>query len=283
VRGGSGVLPLRGLALHAANKGRVVMTDTAIKLMHGDCLDLMADIPDGSVDAVVTDPPYCSGGQFRSETARPSSEKYRGWSHTPESTHKPSALYSAFGGDNKDGRVFLAWSKAWMAEAFRVAVDGAYIAITTDWRQLPAITDMMQFAGWTWRGIVVWDKKLGRPVKGRFRNHIEYVIWGSKGAFVGTEEVYPHSLYSEVPPNHRDRIHVTEKTVGLIRHMLTVMAPGVTVLDPFMGSGTTGVACLELGNKFIGIEQDPAHYQIAQERIRKAQEAARQLTLEGVA
>jgi site-specific DNA-methyltransferase (adenine-specific) len=58
---------------------------------------------------------------------------------------------------------------------------------------------------------------------------------------------------------------------------------GETVLDNTMGSGTTGVACVNTNRAFIGMELDPAHYQIAQERIRKAQEQARQLTLEGVA
>jgi site-specific DNA-methyltransferase (adenine-specific) len=241
------------------------------QVVTGDCLEVLKQLPDGCVDAVVTDPPYCSGGQFRSEIVQPTNKKYRGWSQNEDgSSREPTAFYSAFAGDNKDGRVFLAWSKEWMSEAFRVARDGAMIALTTDWRQLPAVTDMMQFAGWTWRGIIVWDKKIGRPVKGRFRNHIEYVVWGSRGGFSSDQEVYPGSLYSETPPNSRDRVHVTEKTPGLVSHMLSVFGSDVTVLDPFAGSGTTGVACQITGRRFIGIEIDPTYADIARRRIAEA-------------
>ena len=242
-----------------------------VQIIHGDCLEVLKTLPSGSVDAVVTDPPYCSGGQFRSEVVRPTTEKYRGWSQNEDgSSREPTAFYSAFAGDNKDGRVFLAWSKEWMAEAFRAARDGALIALTTDWRQLPAVTDMMQFAGWTWRGIVVWDKKIGRPVKGRFRNHIEYVVWGSRGGFASDQEVYPGSLYSETPPGHTDRVHITEKPTGLVQHVLSVMGKDITILDPFMGSGTTGVACVQTGRNFIGIEIDAGYCEIARKRIEEA-------------
>lgn len=243
------------------------------EIIQGDSLRVMQAMQPEGVDAIVTDPPYCSGGQFRSEIARPTTEKYGGWSQAADgSTCKPkaSAFYSAFSGDNKDGRVFLAWSREWMSEAFRVTRDGGYFAITTDWRQLPAVTDMMQFAGWTWRGLLVWDKKIGRPVRGRFRNHIEYVVWGSRGSFSGAD-VYASSLHSETPPNHRERTHTTEKTVGLMEFMMSVLPSGITVLDPFCGSGTTGVACINTGRHFIGVETEPAYAEIARRRIAEAQ------------
>jgi site-specific DNA-methyltransferase (adenine-specific) len=248
---------------------RVDIGDDAT-LYLGDCLDVLPTLEDGSVDAVVTDPPYSSGGQFRSEKVRPANEKYRGWSHGVDETRKPSAFYSAFSGDNKDTRVFMAWSKVWMDAAFTVARDGAYFGITTDWRQLPAVTDTMQYAGWTWRGLLVWNKKIGRPVAGRYRNHIEYIAWGSRGAFNGNQRVYADSLHVEAPPTHVHRVHVTEKPVGLIEYALSVVAAPSIILDPFMGSGTTGVACVKLGRKFIGIEIDRGYFDIAVKRIRQA-------------
>ena len=249
----------------------VVLDNGNIRLYCGDCLEILPTLETGSVDACVTDPPYCSGGQFRSEIAKPTNEKYRGWSQDENGKAKaPSAFYSAFSGDNKDGRTFMAWSKMWLADAFAACHDGSMIVITTDWRQLPATSDVIQFAGWTWRGIVVWDKKIGRPVSGRFRNHIEYALWGSRGGFVGVEGAYPNSLVSETPPNHKDRQHVTEKTVGLFSHMMSVLPQNSTILDPFMGSGTTGVACVKTGRKFIGIELDRGYFDIAVKRIEKA-------------
>ncbi len=237
-------------------------------LYHGDCLEILPSL--GEVDAIVTDPPYSSGGQFRSEKARPTTEKYGGWSHSPNETRKPSAFYSAFSGDNKDTRVFMAWSKTWLDAAFRIARDGAYISVTTDWRQLPAITDVIQYAGWTWRGLIVWDKRIGRPVAGRYRNHVEYLVWGSRGGFEGNKSVYTDTIYSECPPTHSNRVHVTEKPVGLIEHALSVVLLPSTVLDPFMGSGTTGVACANLGRKFIGIEIERQYFDIACKRIQAA-------------
>ena len=50
-----------------------------------------------------------------------------------------------------------------------------------DWRQLPAATDALQWAGWIWRGTAVWDKGNSRPQKGRFRQQAEYIVWGSNG------------------------------------------------------------------------------------------------------
>jgi DNA modification methylase len=65
-----------------------------------------------------------------------------------------------------------------------------------------------------------------------------------------------------------ERFHPTEKPIGLMVEIASKAPPGV-ILDPFMGSGTTGIACLKTGRKFIGIERDPEYFRIACERIRK--------------
>jgi site-specific DNA-methyltransferase (adenine-specific) len=64
------------------------------------------------------------------------------------------------------------------------------------------------------------------------------------------------------------RVHATQKPLGLMKDLvLDFTRPGEVVLDPFMGSGTTGVACLELGRRFLGIERDPTTFQIACQRL----------------
>lgn len=74
-----------------------------------------------------------------------------------------------------------------------------------------------------------------------------------------------------MPP--RDRCHPNEKPVEMVAHFLNLHSyPGDTVLDPFMGSGTTGVAALRLGRRFIGVELDPAHFETACRRISEAQD-----------
>lgn len=103
------------------------------------------------------------------------------------------------------------------------------------------------------------------------------------GAFTSnpykSSEYYPRSIltFSAIPVP----IHPTQKPVALMEYLIrTYTNEGETVLDNTMGSGTTGVACVNTERNFIGIEMDPEYFRIAQERIQKAQEAAKQLTME---
>lgn len=83
------------------------------------------------------------------------------------------------------------------------------------------------------------------------------------------DNVTARNIYSEMPP--RDRSHPNEKPVSMMRHFIQLHTkPGDVVLDPFMGSGTTGVAAVELGRSFIGVELDEDHFATAERRIREA-------------
>jgi site-specific DNA-methyltransferase (adenine-specific) len=139
--------------------------------------------------------------------------------------------------------------------------------VCTDWRQLPVTTDAIQMGGWTWRGLCVWDKGVGRPMRGRFRNHLEYIVWGSHGPMPPAEDVYPSTLLKHAPPSS-DREHVTQKPESLIAELLSI-APDGCVLDPFMGSGTTLVAAKRLGRKAIGIEVEERYCEIAAKRLQQ--------------
>lgn len=100
--------------------------------------------------------------------------------------------------------------------------------------------------------------------------------------FPSTEEIYVMGdgwcgtrTRSVLPQYVRNENHPTEKPVSLMRELLTKCPPFWTILDPFMGSGTTGVACAQLGRKFIGIELDPKYFDIACRRIEEAQRQGR--------
>jgi site-specific DNA-methyltransferase (adenine-specific) len=242
------------------------------QVVTGDCLDVLRQLPDGCVDAVVTDPPYSSGGAFRGDRMIKTSDKYRGWSQNEDgSSKKPEAEYPEFTGDNRDQRGYLYWCALWLGECRRVLKPGGVILMFTDWRQLPTTTDAIQAGGLIWRGIVVWDKGIGRPVKGRFRNHVEYVCWGSNGPMnAEANPVYPSSVFRHTPPRPDDREHMTQKPVQLLADLMEIVVPGGTVLDPFMGSGTTGVACMTTGRSFIGCEMSPEYCHIARRRIAEA-------------
>jgi DNA modification methylase len=114
----------------------------------------------------------------------------------------------------------------------------------------------------------VWDKGVGRPMKGRFRNHLEYVAWGSNGPMPEPEDgIYPSTLLRYPPPT-TDRLHLTQKPSELVTELLSIAPPGA-VLDPFMGSGTTLRAAKNLGRRAIGIEIEERYCEIAAERCRQ--------------
>jgi site-specific DNA-methyltransferase (adenine-specific) len=229
----------------------------------GDCLELLRTLPAGSVDAVVTDPPYSSGGAFRGDRMKKTSAKYQ---HA-ERRH----LYSEFSGDNRDQRSFAYWCVLWLSECLRIARPGSPICVFTDWRQLPTTTDAIQAGGWVWRGIAPWDKTGScRPQMGRFAAQCEYVVWGSKGAMAAGRDVGCLPGVFRHPVRKGDKFHIAGKPSALMAEVARICPPGGTILDPFAGSGSTGLAALGLGMKFIGFESDPVHFATASRRLRAA-------------
>lgn len=227
----------------------------------GDCLEILPTLD--KVDAVITDPPYSSGGQFRGDRAQDTRQKY------VESKSENQKLAN-FSGDTRDQRSFHFWSALWSGAALHVTKEGGVAAFFTDWRQLPISTDYLQAGGWVWRGIVPWVKSTYRPQMGRFGAQCEYLVWGTNGAMQVERGVgcLP-GFYKYPPPQERE--HVTQKPDLLMVDIVQITPPNSAVLDPFMGSGTTGVACMNLGRKFIGIEIEPAYFDIACSRIENAQ------------
>jgi len=232
----------------------------------GDCLELLKALPDGSVDACITDPPYSSGGAFRGDRTAPTASKYLGSYGSTTAGKLPEVV-----GDSRDGRSWAFWATMWLTETYRIIRPGGLCAVFTDWRQLPYLTDAFQAAGWVWRGLGVWDKKNARPMSGRFSHQAEYFVWGTRGA-VGWDFELPcgRGVMTHPTPRPKDREHQTEKPVSLILEMLGIVPDSATILDPFCGSGTTGVACVQSGRPFIGFEIDPGYCEIARRRIADA-------------
>lgn len=227
--------------------------DEAVTIYHGDSFDILHDL--SGVGAVITDPPYSSGGAFRGDRAMQTSVKYV---NSDTLQYRPE-----FAGDNRDQRSFLAWSALWLNAARNACVPGAVLASFIDWRQLPILTDAVQAGGWSWRGVAVWSKKFGRPTPGMFSNAAEYVVYGTNGP-KAPNEVYPSGVFECSTEN--DKEHIAQKPEAVMRWVLGIAVPGSVVLDPFMGSGTTLVAAKDAGCRAIGIEVDERYCEIAARR-----------------
>ena len=228
----------------------------------GDSLEILPTL--GKVDAVVTDPPYSSGGFTRGDRTADTSKKY-------QSTGL-ERYFVNFAGDNRDQRSWAYWMALWLGAALQASVSGAMLIAFTDWRQLPSLTDSIQAGGWVWRGIAVWDKVNARPMPNRFSAQAEYIVWGTNGPrdFDIKGARYHDGVFSIQPPPSSEREHSTQKPVALLDRLVSVVEPGETVLDPFMGSGTTGVSCARLGRRFIGVELTEHYFDIACRRIADA-------------
>ncbi len=225
------------------------------RLYHGDCLPVLRNLPDACLDAVITDPPYCSGGWSAAQRRRPPEAKYQ------ESDRQPS-----FAGDQRDQRGFVAWSLLWLEQCYRALKADRPLLVFIDWRNLPALSDAVQAAGFVWRSVVVWDKtEACRPQPNGFRNQTEFVIYATKG---GIPPIDPPVYLPGVIrcPAPRERVHMTEKPVEVLRQLMRICPAGV-VCDPFAGSGTTGVAAQRDGRFFLGCEWSDTYHGLACDRL----------------
>jgi DNA modification methylase len=221
-----------------------------IQLIHGDCLEVMKSIPDASVDLVLTDPPY----------------------NLTDRTSKMAAF--TFGG--RAGINFGEWDKdadlfSYIDEVTRVLNKNGSFVVFNDWRNLGAISKYSETKGLETKDLIRLKKSNPMP-RNRDRRYItdyECAIWLTKAkakwVFNRQHEKYqrPEFLHSI-----ESGLHPTQKSLGLMSDLVKIHSiEGQTILDPFMGSGTTGVACKNLKRNFIGIEKDEKYFQISKERI----------------
>lgn len=213
----------------------------------GDCREILPDI--GGVDCVLTDPPY---GDTATHAGHLSSVTLK--------NGKPAGQALGFGGIDQTECVRLATE--WITIAAR------WVVFTCEWKFVHALDDagaLVRFG--------IWRKPDGSP---QFTGDRPGMGWeavaichrnGRKRWNGGGK----HAFWS-VPRSENQSGHPTGKPIGLFHQFVADFSDyGETVLDPFMGSGTTGVACARLGRRFIGVEIEPKYFDIACRRIEDAQ------------
>lgn len=229
--------------------------DDSVTIYHGDSFDLLHDL--SGVGAVITDPPYSSGGAFRGDRAMSTTAKYV---NSSTESYRPD-----FAGDNRDQRAFLVWCAMWLNAARRASTPGAVLCSFIDWRQLPTLTDAVQAGGWTWRNLATWWKPGIRMQRGQFSGSAEYVVYGSNGPAARDFDGAVQNVFKCAPVGEKE--HIAEKPAAVLRWMMQVVPPSSLVLDPFMGSGSTLRAAKDCGHHAIGIDVDERYCEIAARRM----------------
>lgn len=235
-----------------------------VTIYHGEALAGLQMLPDGEAAAIITDPPYSSGGFTRGDRTQDPEAKYV---HTGT-----EIIRASFAGDNRDARSWCYWCALWLSECLRVVRESGYALMFCDWRQLPLASDSLQAGGFVWRGIVPWDKTEGAraPHTGYFRHQAEFVVWGTRGVSLPAKHGGPWPGAYRFVVKQTDKFHMTGKPTELMRRLVQVAEPGGLIVDPFGGSGTTAVAALLEGRRCIMIEREAANCEIAIDRLERA-------------
>ena len=234
-------------------------------LYENDFRDLGSNIENSSIDAVISAPPYGSGGFTVKDVTKSSKSKY---------VSSDSSYQKSLPDIDGDSLHPMAWQQL-MTDACilarRVLTDRGVLVLFIDWRNLPALQAIIHATGFTLRGTVVWNKgNAVRPIKNGFKNQSEFILWATKGKMpVRTEAVYlPGVLMHSTMTN--GKVHITQKPEALMLDIVRICRDGGIVFDPFMGSGTTGVASLKSNLRFIGCESVPIYFDTALRRCKEA-------------
>lgn len=252
-------------------------------IAQGDVLTALPLLDAEAYDAILTDVPYSSGGQFRGDRAAPTSTKYQ--------ASDTAKVYPDFYGDTRDQRALERWCAMWMAEAWRLAKPQAILGTFIDWRNLGVVVDAIQIAGWTFRGIAVWRKTIARPQTGRFTQEAEFFPWASKGELSPTRwvhalpgaweaedvpfgqidifEGHPRGWWNVPPVPGVEREHLTEKPVALLREIVRVVEGDGLILDPFAGAGSYALAAKLEHKRCDMLELGADYKRIAARRLRE--------------
>ena len=213
------------------------------KLYHGDCLEILPELE--PVDLVLTDPPYGIDYQSAWRTDRAQ------WKSKIANDINP----------------FIEW----LPDSFKKTTNGGRLFCFCRWDVEAVFSEGIQDAGYSIKSQIIWDKVVHGmgDLQGSFAPCHENALYATKGTFK-FQGKRPKSIlrYSRVPAE--SLLHPNEKPVHLIRDLIVSLShPEDKTLDPFFGSGTTGVACEELGRKWIGIEISEKYCEIAARRIEK--------------
>jgi len=235
----------------------------SIDLRLGDCLEILPTLAAGSVDAVVTDPPYGITRNSWDDASAVDMKQFRRLSsRCIMFSFQPFASKMIY--ENTDWFKYeLIWHKTQA-----VGHLNAYIQPLREHENILIFGNGIYNPQFRKK-----DKQDIRPFSGR-ANTASYGAFDVNSPRTVLPDVsFPRTVIKFPNVNRGEKeLHPTQKPLDLLKYLiLTYTNDAMTILDPFMGSGTTGVACVQTGRNFIGIEIDPGYFEIAKKRIEQAQ------------
>lgn len=222
------------------------------QIYNGDCLQIMSQIPDGSIDLIVTDPPY-------KLTQRGQSGTMSGYWAT-DAARKGTV----FEHNNIEIEQYL-------PKFYRILKDDAHCYIMCNNLNMPHFFDVIGKSGFHFVKLLVWDKQT--KICGKYyMGQVEHIFFLRKGKDKPINDCGTSDLltFHNVKDKNADgsNIHDSQKPIGLMQTLIRNSSnEGDIILEPFAGSGTTCIAALREKRKYIGIELDQHFYEVAKKRI----------------
>lgn len=211
-----------------------------------DCIDGMKSIPDESIDLIVTDPPYLIGYSRHDKKSR--------FSKQIKNDDNPELV------------------KEYIHECYRILKNDAACYMFTNYKTVDWFKIELEKIGFNVKNIIVWDKERNGmgDLKTTFGYSYEFLFFVSKGQpKIRGKRIPDVWKFPRVPS--KCQIHQNQKPVELIKQCIEKSSDrGAIIFDGFMGSGTTAIACLDTGRRYIGYELDRHYYEMAMNRIRES-------------
>lgn len=218
----------------------------SIKIANCDCIDLIKDIPDDSVDMILCDPSY--GIEYKT-------------SYRKNNTHRFCSEIA----NDKNLDIVRNIAK----DLYRVLKNDTACFMFASWKKQDEVSDILEEAGFKIKNRIIWDKgnRSAGDLKGQFGYQYEVIMFASKGR--PTLKGHRFSDIWRFPRiSHKKALHQNEKPVALLEQAITSFTEkDALILDPVMGAASTGIASINTGRKFIGFEIDEDYYNIAKNRL----------------
>lgn len=221
-----------------------------IDLRLGNAIEILKTIPNESIDCIVTDPPYkiITGGDSNGKNSV-----------------RPKGILKG----NRELMRTVPKFNEWLPELFRVLKNGTQNYIMVNSSNLLKMANEIEKAGFKIQNFLVWQKNNCTPSQFYMKN-CEYTIFFRKGKSKYINDIGGSKTVHSFDNIIGNKVHPTEKPIELMEfYIKNSTNENETVLDPFMGSGTTGIACKKLNRRFIGIELQEDYFSIAEKRVEK--------------